>query len=238
MTRDDFKIKIFADGADINGMREEYKKGYVSGFTTNPTLMKKAGVVDYEAFAKEIAGEITDLPLSFEVFSDDFETMAKEARKIGSWGDNIYIKLPVTNTKGESTAGLIKELSAEGYKLNITAILTIEQVENVVNSFTPGSGAYVSVFAGRIADTGVNPVPIMKKTADLCSGVKGVESLWASTRELLNIFQAQECGVDIITVTNDILKKLPMVGKDLSELSLETVQMFYNDAKSLGYKIV
>jgi len=238
MTRDDFKIKIFADGADIDGMREEYKKGYVSGFTTNPTLMKKAGVVDYEAFAKEIAGEITDLPLSFEVFSDDFETMGKEARKIGSWGDNIYIKLPVTNTKGESTTGLIKELSAEGFKLNITAILTIKQVEDVVKAFTPGAGAYVSVFAGRIADTGVDPIPVMKETVNLCRGINGVESLWASTRELLNIFQAQDCGVDIITVTNDILKKLPMVGMDLSELSLDTVKMFYNDAKSLGYKLV
>jgi len=238
MTRDDFKIKIFADGADINGMREEYKKGYVSGFTTNPTLMKKAGVVDYEAFAKEIAAEITDLPLSFEVFSDDFETMAKEARKIGSWGDNIYIKLPVTNTRGESTTGLIKELSAEGFKLNITAILTIAQVEKVIESFTPGIGAYVSVFAGRIADTGADPIPIMKETVKICKTVAGVESLWASTRELLNIFQAQEIGVDIITVTNDILKKLPMVGMNLSELSLDTVKMFYNDAKSLGYRLV
>jgi len=238
MTRDDFKIKIFADGADINGMREEYKKGYVSGFTTNPTLMKKAGVVDYEAFAKEIAGEITDLPLSFEVFSDDFDSMAKEARKIGSWGENIYIKIPVTNTKGESSASLIKELSAEGYKLNITAILTLQQVEDVVNSLTPGIGAYISVFAGRIADTGVNPIPIMKETVNICKNVAGVESLWASTRELLNIFQAQDCCVDIITVTNDILKKLPMVGMDLSELSLDTVKMFHNDATSLGYKLI
>ena len=238
MTRDDFKIKIFADGADIDGMREEYKKGYVSGFTTNPTLMKKAGVVDYETFAKEIAAEITDLPLSFEVFSDDFDTMAKEARKIGSWGDNIYIKLPVTNTKGEPVTGLIKELSAEGYKLNITAILTIRQVEDVIKSFTPGTGAYVSVFAGRIADTGVDPMPVMRETAKLCKSVDGVESLWASTRELLNIFQAQDCGVDIITVTNDILKKLPMVGMDLTELSLDTVKMFHNDATSLGYKLV
>jgi len=238
MTRDDFKIKIFADGADINGMREEYKKGYVSGFTTNPTLMKKAGVVDYEAFAREIAAEITDLPLSFEVFSDDFETMAAEARKIGSWGDNIYIKIPVTNTKGESTAGLIKMLSAEGFKLNITAILTIGQVKAVVDALSPDVGAYVSVFAGRIADTGVDPIPVMKETVDICRSKPGVESLWASTRELLNIFQAQDCGVDIITVTNDILKKLPLVGKDLTELSLDTVKMFYNDAKSLGYKLV
>jgi len=238
MTRDDFKIKIFADGADINGMREEYKKGYVSGFTTNPTLMKKAGVVDYEAFAKEIAGEITDMPLSFEVFSDNFDSMAKEARKIGSWGENIYIKIPVTNTKGESSIGLIKELSAEGYKLNITAILTLQQVESVVKSLTPGVGAYVSVFAGRIADTGVDPIPVMKETVRICKNVAGVESLWASTRELLNIFQAQDCGVDIITVANDILKKLPMVGMDLSDLSLDTVKMFYNDAKSLGYRLI
>ena len=238
MTRDDFKIKIFADGADIDGMREEYKKGYVSGFTTNPTLMKKAGVTDYEAFAREIAKEITDLPLSFEVFSDDFESMEKEARKIGSWGSNIYIKIPVSNTKGISTAGLIKKLSSEGFKLNITAILTPSQVADVVKALTPGVGAYVSVFAGRIADTGVDPVPVMKETVDICRCVAGVESLWASTRELLNIFQAQECSVDIITVTNDILKKLPMVGMDLLELSLDTVRMFHNDAISLGYKIV
>jgi transaldolase len=238
MNRNDFEIKIFADGADIEGMREEYKKGYVSGFTTNPTLMKKAGVKDYEAFAIEIAKEITDLPLSFEVFSDDIESMEKEARKIGSWGDNIYIKIPVTNTKGESTAGLIKKLSAEGFKLNITAILTIEQVEDVVDALSPDAGAYVSVFAGRIADTGVDPVPAMKRTVEICRTKAGVESLWASTRELLNIFQAQDCGVDIITVTNDILKKLPMVGMDLTKLSLETVQMFYNDGQSLGYKLV
>ena len=238
MTRDDFRIKIYADGADIDGMRDEYKKGYVSGFTTNPTLMKKAGVKDYETFAKQIAKEITDFPLSFEVFSDDFETMEKEARKIGSWGDNIFIKIPVTNTKGESATGLIKKLSAERFKLNITAILTVKQVEDVVNALSPNAGAYVSVFAGRIADTGVNPLPVMKETVDICHSKAGVESLWASTRELLNIFQAQECGVDIITVTNDILKKLPMIGKDLDELSLETVKVFYNDAKSLGYKIV
>jgi len=238
MTRDDFKIKIFADGADVAGMKEMYNAGYVSGFTTNPTLMKKAGVADYEAFAREIAREITDLPLSFEVFSDDFETMEKEARKIGSWGDNIFIKIPITNTKGESTVELIKKLSSEGYKLNITAILTIPQVEGVVKALTPDVGAYVSVFAGRIADTGVDPITVMKETVDICQSVPEVLTLWASTRELLNIFQAQECGVDIITVTNDILKKLPLVGKDLTELSLDTVKMFHNDAKSLGYRLV
>jgi len=238
MTRDDLKIKIFADGADVNGMKEMYKEGYVSGFTTNPTLMKKAGVLDYEAFALEVVKEITNLPLSFEVFSDDLETMEKEARKIGSWANNIYVKIPVTNTKGESSEKLIKKLSAEGFKINITAIMTINQVEKVVKAITPGSSAYISVFAGRIADTGVNPIPIMKQTVDICRSVKGIESIWASTRELINIFQAQDCGVDIITVTNDILKKLPLIGKDLSELSLDTVKMFHEDAKSLGYKII
>jgi len=238
MTRDDFKIKIFADGADVGGMKEMYDAGYVSGFTTNPTLMKKAGVTDYEAFAREITRQITDLPLSFEAFSDDFETMEREARMIGSWGKNVFIKIPITNTKGESTIELIRKLSSEGYKLNVTAILTLPQVEKVVKALSPGVGAYVSVFAGRIADTGADPMPVMKETARLCKSVGGVMSLWASTRELLNIFQAQECGVDIITVTNDILKKLPLIGKDLTELSLETVQMFYNDAKSLGYKLV
>lgn len=237
MTRDDFRIKIFADGADIDGMREEYKKGYVSGFTTNPTLMKKAGVKDYESFAKEIAREITDLPLSFEVFSDEIDAMEREARKIGSWGDNIYIKIPVTNTKGVPTAELVRKLSAEGLKLNITAILTRKQIEEVVDALSADVGAYVSVFAGRIADTGVDPMPIMKETVDICRSKAGVESLWASTRELLNIFQAQDAGVDIITVTNDVLKKLPMVGMDLTQLSLETVQMFYNDGQSLGFKI-
>jgi len=237
MTRDDFKIKIFADGADVNGMKEMYNAGYVSGFTTNPSLMKKAGIKDYEAFALQIVSEITDLPLSFEVFSDDLETMEKEARKIGSWAKNVYVKIPVTNTKGESTTSLIKKLSAEGLKLNITAILTLDQVEQVVGALSPGVGAYVSVFAGRIADTGIDPMPIMRQATQICRRIDGVLSLWASTREVLNIFQAQECGVDIITVTNDVLKKLPMVGKDLTKLSLETVHMFYNDAQSLGYKI-
>jgi transaldolase len=232
-------IKIFADGADINGMLEMYRTGFVKGFTTNPTLMKKAGVENYEKFARAAIEVIPDLPISFEVFSDDFETMENEARKIGSWGDNVYIKIPITNTQGESSSGLIKKLSAEGFRLNVTAILTLQQVETVLKNISPGSnGTIVSVFAGRIADTGINPVPLMKETAKMCKSVTKVESLWASTRELLNIFQAEECGADIITVTNDILKKLPNIGKNLTQLSLETVQMFYNDAKSLGYKIV
>ncbi|GMO29341.1 MAG: transaldolase [Termitinemataceae bacterium] len=238
MTRSDFKIKIFADGADAKGMKEMYAAGYVSGFTTNPTLMKKAGVSDYASFARSIAAEITDLPLSFEVFADDFDTMEQEARKISSWGKNVYVKIPVTNSQGESSCELIRKLSSEGMKLNITALLTLEQVKNVVAALTPNVGAYVSVFAGRIADTGVDPKPVMKQASALCHKKSGIESLWASTREVLNIFQAQDCGVDIITVTNDILKKLPMLGKDLTQLSLETVQMFRGDALSLGYKIV
>lgn len=238
MNKEDLKIKVFADGAEIQGMVEMYHLGLVSGFTTNPTLMKKAGVADYVQFAMEAAKKITDLPLSFEVFSDDFETMEKEARKIGSWAKNVYVKIPITNTKGQSSIPLIKKLSAEGLKLNITAIMTLAQVGRVLENLTPGMGAYVSIFAGRIADTGVNPLPVMQEAAKMCRTVAGVESLWASTRELINIFQAQECGVDIITVTNDILKKIPNVGKNLEQLSLETVQMFYNDAKSLGYTII
>ncbi|GHV89650.1 transaldolase [Spirochaetia bacterium] len=238
MTSSEIKIKVFADGADIKGMLEMYRAGFVSGFTTNPTLMKKAGVTDFEAFALEAVKAIPKLPLSFEVFSDDFKAMEQEARKIKSWGENVFIKIPVTNTKGESSAGLIKKLSAEGFNLNITAILTLNQVETVLKNINPGSGTLVSVFAGRIADTGINPIPIMKEAANMCKSIAGAESLWASTRELLNIFQAQEAGVDIITVTNDILKKLTNVGKDLTDLSLETVKMFYNDAKSLGYKII
>ena len=237
MNRDDFKIKIFADGADINGMKEMYAAGYVSGFTTNPTLMKKAGVTDYVSFAKSIAAEITDLPLSFEVFSNDFEVMEQEARKISSWGKNVYVKIPVTNSQGEPSYNLIRKLSAEGMKLNVTAILTIEQIKNVVSVLTPNVGAYVSVFAGRIADTGLDPMPTMRFAAEHCKTVTKAESLWASTRELINIFQAQACGVDVITVTNDILKKLHLIGYDLAQLSLETVQMFHNDAVGLGYKI-
>jgi transaldolase len=238
MTRDDFRVKIFADGADLGGMLDMYRAGFVSGFTTNPTLIKKAGVRDYEKFAREAVAAIPNLPLSFEVFSDDFETMEKEAREIGSWGKNVYVKIPVTNTRGDSSVPLIQKLSGDGFRLNITAMLTLGQVALALRALTPGVGAYISVFAGRIADTGENPMPIMTEAARMCRIVAGAECLWASTRELLNIFQAQDCGVDIITVTNDILKKLPNVGKDLTQLSLETVQMFYNDAKSLGYRIV
>jgi len=232
-----FKIKLYADGADLNGMIEEYKKGIASGFTTNPTLMKKAGVKSYEEFAKAALKAIPDLPISFEVFSDDLPGMEREARKIGSWGKNVYIKIPVTNTKGESTASLVKKLSHDGLKLNVTAILTLDQVKTVAKALSPDTPSIVSVFAGRIADTGVDPMPMMKESVKVLKSNPKAELLWASTRELLNLIQAESCGCHIITITNDILKKVPQVGKDLSQLSLETVQMFYSDAQSAGYKI-
>jgi transaldolase len=232
-----FRIKLYADGADLNGMIEEYKKGIASGFTTNPTLMKKAGVKSYEEFAKAALKAIPDLPISFEVFSDDLPGMEREARKIGSWGKNVYIKIPVTNTKGESTAPLVKKLSHDGLKLNVTAILTVDQVKTVAKALSPDTPSIVSVFAGRIADTGVDPMPIMKASVKVLKTNPKAELLWASTRELLNLVQAESCGCHIITITNDILKKTPLVGKDLSQLSLETVQMFYSDAQSAGFNI-
>lgn len=231
------KIKIFADGANVKEMVELYHSGIVQGFTTNPTLMRKDGVNDYEKFAKEVLSEIKDFPISFEVFSDDFESMEKEARKISSWGKNVVVKIPITNTKGESSVPLIEKLSNDGLSLNITAILTLEQVQQVMKVLNEKISSIISVFAGRIADTGRDPVPYIQKAKELVSKKKNVELLWASSRELLNLFQAEECGCDIITITNDILKKLKMVGKDLKELSLDTVKMFYNDAYNAGYKI-
>ena len=232
-----FKIKLYADGADLNGIIEEYKKGIVSGFTTNPTLMRKAGVESYKEFAKIVLKEIPDLPISFEVFSDDLSGMEKEAREISSWGENVYIKVPVTNTKGESTAPIIKKLSGDGLNLNVTAILTLEQVKTVAEALSPDTPSIVSIFAGRIADTGRDPMPIMKEAIEILKSKPKAELLWASTREILNLIQAESCGCHIITITNDILKKVPQVGKDLSQLSLETVQMFYDDAMNAGYTI-
>lgn len=238
MKVEDLKVLLFADGADISKMKEMYKKGFIKGFTTNPTLMKRAGVTDYVAFAKEVVKEIPDLSISFEVFSDDFETMAKEARVISSWGKNVYVKIPITNTKGESSIPLIKELSSEGLKLNVTAMLTIEQVEMAVDAFMPGTNNYVSVFAGRIADTGIDATDIMKKVAQICKAKPGTLSLWASCREVYNIIQADDSGTDIITVTNDIINKLHLLEKNLTELSLETVNMLTKDGQSLGFSIL
>jgi len=231
----DLKIKIFSDGANIDEMKRVYSEGIVSGFTTNPTLMKKDGVTDYVAFAKNVLAEIKDMPISFEVFTDDFESMERQANEIASWGENVYIKIPVTNTKDEPSFELINKLSSKGFKLNVTAILTIDQVRKVYESLDKNTPSIISVFAGRIADTGRDPIPYMKESYEIVKSSEKVELLWASSRELLNIIQADECGCHIITVTNDLLKKLKMVGKDLKELSLDTVKMFYNDAVSAGY---
>lgn len=233
----DLKIKIFADGADKKGMIELYKKPYIKGFTTNPTLMRKAGVRDYREFAREILKIIPDRPISFEVLADDFENMEKQALEINTWGKNVYVKIPVTNTKKESTYDLMKRLTEKGVKLNLTAIMTVEQVRNVVEAVKDTSSAFVSVFAGRIADTGRDPIPIMKECLEIMKPYKNIELLWASPRELFNIFQADEIGVHIITVTYDILAKMNMIGRSLDDLSLETVRMFYSDACKAGYKL-
>ena len=231
------KVQIFADGADKAGMLEMYNKSFIKGLTTNPTLMKKAGIKDYEAFAKDILLDVKDKSISFEVFSDDLDEMEKQALKIATWGENVYVKIPITNTKGIPTYSLIKKLSDKGVKVNVTAIMTLEQVRDVVLSLNQNVPSYVSVFAGRIADTGVDPVPLMSAAVQITSMNSKAEVIWASPRELLNIFQADEIGCQIITVTNDILKKLSLVEYDLSEYSLDTVKMFYNDANQAGYSI-
>ncbi len=232
------KIKLFQDGADLAAMVKAAKTGDVDGFTTNPTLMRRAGISDYKSFALEVIKAIPTLPLSFEVFSDDFETMEREAREIASWGGDTYVKIPICNTKGESAGPLIKKLSREGFSLNVTAILTLEQVDIVSRAAAPEARTIVSVFAGRIADTGIDPVPMMAKCVDMLRPNPNAELLWASPRELLNLFQAEECGCHIITATPDILAKRALVGKDLTEYSLDTVKMFYNDARAAGFKIV
>ena len=230
-------IKIFADGADKVGMLSMYKNPRIDGFTTNPTLMRKAGITDYIGFAKEILQTIDDKPVSFEVFADEFEEMERQAREMATWGSNVYVKIPVKNTKKISCASLIKKLSAEGVQLNITAILSLEQVSEVADALKNGSSSFVSVFAGRIADTGVDPVPLMKRALEILNPVSNAELLWASPREVLNVYQAESIGCHIITATNDILKKLDLKGKDLEEYSLETVQMFFDDAQQAGYRL-
>ncbi len=238
MKFEDLKITLYADGADLEGMKEEYKKGYVKGFTTNPTLMKKAGVKDYVTFAKAAVQEMPDLPISFEVFAEDFDDMEKEAKVLAALGDNVYVKIPIMNARGESSIPLIKRLSEQGLKLNVTAVFTLEQVEATVDAFAEGTENIVSVFAGRIMDAGVDAVPMMVKVNEICKRKSGTLSLWASCREVFNIVQADQSGTDIVTVTNDLLKKLPNLGKDLTQFSLETVQMFDRDAKALGFSIL
>jgi transaldolase len=231
------RIKIFADGADLESMLALSKLPYVAGFTTNPTLMRKAGVTDYEQFAHEVLGAIHDRPISFEVTSDDFSDMERQARKIAAWGANVYVKIPVTNTKGEASLGLIRRLAGAGVPLNVTAILTLEQVRDVSAALGDAAPSCISVFAGRIADTGRDPAPMMTKALDLMRPHASQELIWASPRELLNIFQADAIGCHIITVTGDLLAKLPLVGKDLREYSLETVEMFRADAMRARYSL-
>jgi len=231
-------IKVFSDGAVLETMLHDLNSGLVTGFTTNPSLMKKAGITSYIGFAKDVLKEITDFPVSFEVFADDLEGMEQEARRIAALGDNVYVKIPVTNSKGESTAPLIDRLTSEGIKVNVTAIFTVEQVREVVDALKSGTPAVVSVFAGRIADTGVDPMPIMQEALAICRQKEGVELLWASPRETFNIYQADSLGVDIITCTSDLIKKLALKDKDLTEYSLETVQMFLRDSSSLGFTIL
>jgi transaldolase len=233
----DLKVKLFADGADKSAMMDLYRNPLIKGFTTNPTLMRKAGIANYEGFARDILSEIRDRPISLEVFADEFPEMERQARLIKTWGPNVYVKIPVTNTKREPALDLIHRLSHEGTRLNITAILTLEQVRCVVDALAGGAPSNVSVFAGRIADTGRDPVPLMAKAVEMCSAHPGMELIWASPRELLNIFQADSIGCHIITATPDVLQKLALVGKDLDEYSLDTVKMFHSDATKSGFKV-
>jgi len=232
------KIKIFADGASVPSILESAKNPRIAGFTTNPTLMRKDGVSDYRAFAKEVLAHVKTQPISFEVFADEFPEMRRQALEIKTWADNVYVKIPITNTRRESSIPLVKELAGSGVKLNVTAICTLDQVRDTAAALAGGAPSVVSVFAGRIADTGRDPVPLMREALGICRAAgKGIELLWASPRELLNIIQAAEVGCDIITVTPDLLKKLSLVGKDLADYSLETVQMFFRDAQAAGYKL-
>ena len=234
---DKLKVKIFADGADKTTMLEMYAKSNIHGLTTNPTLMRKSGITDYKKFCLDILQSIKDKPLSFEVFSDDFKEMERQALEIASWGDNIYVKIPITNTKKETCYSLVKTLSNQGVKLNVTALMTMDQVQNVVDHLNPDIASYISIFAGRIADTGRDPIPMMQEALQIMKTQPLPELIWASPRELLNVFQAHDIGCHIITVTSDILKKLNLIGYDLEEYSLDTVKMFYNDAVVAGFKL-
>lgn len=233
----DLQVKLFADGAERAGILRMYENPLICGFTTNPTLMRKAGITDYEAFAKDILSAIPDRPISLEVFADEFDEMERQALKISRWGDNVYTKIPVTNTRRESSLDLICRLARKGVKLNVTALLTLDQVKNVGAALAGGPPAYISVFAGRIADTGRDPVPLMAEAVELLRPYSNIELIWASPRELLNIFQADSVGCHIITATNDLLHKLALVGKDLDDYSLETVEMFYRDAAQAGFSL-
>ena len=230
-------MKIFADGADLAEICRLYQNPLISGFTTNPTLMRRAGISDYEQFARDVVAAIPDRPVSFEVFSDEFEQMERQAIKIASWGHNVFVKIPVTNTRGESARSLICRLSARGVQLNITAVMTTPQVREVLRAMSACPAGYISVFAGRIADTGRDPVPLMQDAVKMIEEYKQLKLIWASPREVLNVFQADSVGCHVITATSDILSKLSIVGKDLDEYSLETVKMFRDDAIRAGFSI-
>jgi transaldolase len=230
-----FQVKIFADGADVASIMELSRHPYIQGFTTNPTLMRKAGIRDYEAFGRELTSLIPDRPFSFEVLSDDFDEMERQALIIASWGSNVYVKIPITNTRGESSAALVARLAGQGVKVNVTALMTLAQVDAVVGSLRQGPPSYISIFAGRIADAGVDPLPILVAALDRIREHRQIELIWASPRELFNIVQAGAIGCHVITVTHDLLKKLPLIGKDLTEYSLDTVKMFVDDARAAGF---
>jgi transaldolase len=231
------RVKIFADGADRAAMLSLYAQPFIKGLTTNPTLMRKAGIADYRAFARDILEHIRDKPVSFEVISDEFAEMERQAQEIAGWGDNVYVKIPVTNTRGEPSHPVVQRLASRGVKVNVTALLTLRQVREVASALNPEVPSYVSVLAGRVADTGVDPVPLMAAAVHSLATVPAAELIWASPRELLNIFQANSIGCHIITVTSELLRKLPLLGRSLEELSLDTVKMFYDDATTAGYSL-
>lgn len=233
----DLRVKIFADGADLPGIAALASNPIIKGFTTNPTLMRKAGVEDYRGFAVQLLQMVPDRPVSLEVFSDDFDEMERQAREIASWGPNVYVKIPITNTRADFAGPLIKHLSADGVRVNVTAVMTPAQVCRVIECLSPTTSAFVSVFAGRIADSGLDPVPVMLEVLQILKPFANVELIWASPREILNVIQADDVGCHVITVSHDLLAKLPVLGRDLEAFSLDTVRMFYEDAKKAGYTI-
>ena len=238
MRLDELRVKIFADGADKKALLELNRSPLIRGMTTNPTLMRKAGLTDYESFARDVLETIREKPISFEVFADEFPEMRRQALKIRSWQDNVFVKIPITNTRGDSALPLVRELAQEGVKINVTAMLTLAQVRGVSEALSPGVPAIASLFAGRIADTGVDPMPLMRAASALLEGLPQAELLWASVREVLNIFQADSCGCDIVTVTHDVLEKaMKTAGRGLAEMSLDTVKMFASDASTAGYRL-
>src|SRR5882762_1033622 len=233
----ELRVKIFADGADRESMLDMYARPYIKGLTTNPTLMRKAGIADYRAFAKDILSRISDKPVCFEVLADDFPEMERQALEIAGWADNVYVKIPVTNTWRETSRSLVKRLADRQVKLNVTAIMTLAQVQEIVPALNPATASYVSVFAGRIADTGIDPLPLLQKAVEMLKVNTNAELVWASSREILNIFQADAVGCQVITVTKDILSKLSLVGYDLTEYSLDTVKMFCDDARAARFSL-